>query len=61
MSLDPNADLVGHALLVEMPKGLVEGTVTGSALWSSAYVVIETTLGLTVRVAAQVRRQKELG
>ena len=57
---DPNADLSGYVFPVEMPEGVVEGTVTGSASWSPAYVVIETPLGPTVRVAAQVRRRKEL-
>lgn len=58
---DPNADLVGHVFLVEMPgHGLVEGTVLGSWPLGSLYVELETAHGRTVRVAAQARRSKEL-
>jgi hypothetical protein len=57
---DPNADLSGYVFRVETSKGVVDGTVIGSASWSSAYVELETEHGRTVRVAAQVRRRKEL-
>jgi hypothetical protein len=57
---DLNADLVGLVLTVMTPRGVVDGTVIGSAPWSSAYVELETEAGPTVRVAAQVRRWKEL-
>ena len=54
---DPNADLIGHTFPVD--TGGV-GTVTGSAPWNPAYVVVVTEAGPTVRVASQVRRGKEL-
>lgn len=59
---DPNADLVGQALRVEMPKaGVVDATILGSASWSSMYVELETEHGRTVRLASLVRRGRELG
>ena len=57
MSPDPNADLIGLTFPVD--SGGV-GTVTGSASWDSAYVEVQTEAGPTVRVAAQVRRRREL-
>jgi hypothetical protein len=50
---DPNADLSGYVFPVDMPQGVVDGTVIGSASWISAYVELETEHGRTVRVAAQ--------
>lgn len=55
---DPNADLRGHRFPVDTGG---EGTVIGSAPWNPAYVAVDTPAGPTVRVAAQVRRRKELG
>lgn len=54
---DPNADLVGHTFPVD--AGGV-GTVVGTWRLNSAYVEVDTVKGRTVRVAAQVRRGKEL-
>jgi len=56
-TLDPNADLIG--LTFPVTDGTI--TVTGSAAWNPAYVYVETPAGPSVRVAAQVRRRKELG
>jgi hypothetical protein len=56
-TLDPNADLIGTAFPVD--TGGV-GIVTGSCSWSASYVEVDTDAGPTVRVAAQVRRRKEL-
>lgn len=54
---DPNADLIGH----RFPTDLGTGSVVCSVGWNTAYVYVETPAGITVRVAAQVRRRKELG
>jgi hypothetical protein len=58
MTPDPNADLVGHTFPVD--TGGV-GTVTGTWALDPSYVEVETPAGPTVRLAAQVRRGKELG
>jgi hypothetical protein len=52
---DPNADLIG--LLVPIEGGH-RGIVLGSAPWDPTYVEVDTPHGATVRVAAQVRREK---
>jgi hypothetical protein len=57
MSTDPNADLIGMTFPVDTGG---EGIVVGSCRWNSAYVEITTGAGPTLRVAAQVRRRKEL-
>lgn len=57
MSTDAHADLIGHTFPVDS-GGL--GTVVGTAPWNPAYVLVTTEAGPTVRVAAQVRRAKEL-
>lgn len=53
---DPNADLIGLTWPVD--GGAI--TVTGSAAWNPAYVLVDTPEGPSCRVAAQVRRRKEL-
>jgi hypothetical protein len=50
---DPNADLIGYAF-----AGI---TVTGPVAGNPAYVAVDTPDGPSVRVAAQVRRRRELG
>lgn len=57
MTTDPNADLIGHRFPVDTGG---EGTVLGSASWDPTYVTVSTSAGPTVRVAAQLRRRKEL-
>lgn len=57
MTTDPNADLIGMTFPVD--TGGV-GTVLGSAPWNPAYVEVDTGVGSTVRVAAQIRRRREL-
>lgn len=52
----PNADLVGTTFPVD--GGSL--TVTGVAEWNPAYLCVDTPAGPSVRVAAQVRRRKEL-
>lgn len=54
---DPNADLIGHTFPVDT-GGL--GVVVGSAPWNEAYLLVDTDAGPTARVAAQVRRAKEM-
>lgn len=53
---DPNADLIGTTFPVDGGVAIV----TGSAAWDTAYVAVDTPAGPSVRVAAQVRRRKEL-
>jgi hypothetical protein len=53
---DPNADLIGTTFPVN--GGMV--TVTGSCSWNPAYVAVDTPAGPSCRVAAQVRRRKEI-
>lgn len=55
---DPHADLVGYTFATAA-GGVI--TVTGPARWSASYVEVDTPAGPSVRVAAQVRRRKELG
>lgn len=54
---DPNADLVGLTFPVDT-GGL--GVVVGTWPPSAAYVEVDTPAGPTLRVAAQVRRSKEI-
>lgn len=54
---DPNADLIGHRFPVDTGG---EGVVVRSAPWDPSYVEVDTDAGPTARVAAQVRRSKEL-
>lgn len=54
---DPNADLLGYSFPVDTGG---EGVVTGTCVWNDAYVTVDTPAGPTLRVAAQVRRSKEL-
>lgn len=56
MTPDPNEDLVGFS----WPLDGGVATVVGTARWSPLYVDVDTPAGPTVRVAAQVRRRKEL-
>ena len=56
MSTDPNADLIGTTF----PADTGRGTVTGTCAWNPAYVEVDTPGGTTLRVAAQVRRRREL-
>lgn len=56
VSPDPNADLVGYS--IPAAGGFI--TVLGSAEWNTAYLAVDTPAGPSVRVAAQVRRRKEL-
>lgn len=53
---DLNADLLGFAF----PVAGGVATVTGTASWSPVYVTVDTPAGPSCRVAAQVRRRKEL-
>lgn len=57
MTIDPNADLVGYAFPLD---GGGEGVVVGTNGWLPLYVDVRTPTGLTMRVAGQVRRRKEL-
>lgn len=57
MSPDPNSDLIGTTFPVD--TGGV-GVVTGTAPWSSQYVLVSTDAGPTCRPSAVVRRGKEL-
>ncbi len=57
MTPDPNADLLGYSFPVDGGVAVV----TGTARWSDVYVTVSTPTGPSVRVAAQVRRRKELG
>lgn len=54
---DTNADLIGFTFPVDSGG---HGTVTRTAPWNPAYVEVDTDAGPTARVAAQVRRSKEL-
>lgn len=56
MTTDPNADLFGFSF----PTDRGVATVTGTARWNPLYVTVNTPSGPTVRVAAQVRRRREL-
>ncbi len=56
MTNDPNADLVGFAWPMDGGMAVVIST----ARWSPLYVNVDTPDGPSVRVAAQVRRRKEL-
>lgn len=55
---NPNADLTGYSWPAT-DGGFI--TVTGPCSWSAVYVAVDTPAGPSCRVAAQVRRRKELG